>query len=143
MASDLKIIIEAVVNKLAKVAGLNIRTVDVFSGDLAEFLMAVHNVPFAGVHFIGSRYENYTCDNGSCEEHISFEVLLVLRDLRGKSYGQKAALDLIDHVRDALMGHILIAGLAPAMITEIGDHESLQDFGCEGYHFKFETWQTR
>jgi len=146
LASAIKTISDAIISRLvSQVSDLNAKTVRTFSGSLEDFIeKTVKNTPFVGVHLAAVTYDQYDTQNRQAEEHLEFDLLLIIKDLRSKSYGKKASYDLIDDVRDALIGQSLsVSGLNPIRIESVGYSEDIETTGYYGYRMIITTFQIR
>jgi len=147
MAADIKTISDALISRLAsQVSSLNRRTVATFGGGIGNFFTdkRVKNLPFVGVQVRRVGYEGYNSDNSVCVESLEIDLLLVIKDMRDQGFGKEAGYELIDKVRDALMGQTLgIQELVPIEIEGFEDSEDLEEFGLYGFTGKIKTSHIR
>ena len=145
MAAAIKTISDALIARLAsQVAGLNSRTVATFAGSLGEFVEEARNVPFVGVVLERLDYLELNSDNSAARETLSFQLLAITQDFRGRGYSIENSYGLIDDVRDCLIGHNLdLEGLAPISITAVSRDGSSEKHGLAVYTVGLKTWQIR
>ncbi len=145
----LKSIQDAIISRIASQAtALNTRTVKPWSGTVDDFFedgARIHNLPFCGVNFVSSDPTIEVFDNAVAQENYTWELTIIASDGRGQQYSNEEALDIIDDIRTALIGHVLSgqAGVAPLIIGAIAAAEEVPEQAVTVYTMDIHTWQVQ
>lgn len=131
---------------VSQVTSLNSKTVKPWRGTVEDFFeenARRPNLPFCGVSFSGSDPDTEVCDNSATREDYTWTLTLIVKNTRGQQYSEGDALELIDDIRTALIGHVLSgqAGVAPLAIGPIDPVDDVPERGVTAYEMKIFTWQ--
>jgi len=145
----LKNIQDALISRIAsQVPALNTRTVKSWTGTVEEFFednVRVRNLPFCGVFFSGSDPSSETSDNACTVENYTWLLTIIAKDARGQQYSNEDALEIIDDIRAALIGHELSGqtGVTPLKIGAISPAEEVPEMSISAYEMEIYTWQVQ
>jgi len=142
--ATLKNIQDALIARIrGQVSALNSRTVKPWTGTIEEFFEEGKNTPFCGVYFQGSDPSTEVVDNSATREDYTWLLTIITTDRRGMEYSNEDALELIDDIRTALIGHTLSgqSGVAPLTIGPISPVEEETERSVTAYEMEIYTWQ--
>jgi len=93
-----------IMTELAKVSG--VVTAGVWQGDIDELLSTPQRLPALFVIYQGAEFEEKKVIGSNRADHrMDFLVVLVCRSLKSRGEGALTAYDIIEAVRNALIGH--------------------------------------
>ena len=136
---------DGIITQIVALSAFVAARVQRFGGSIDDFFEEeTYNLPFAGVCLESADCDEYTSDNLSCREHLTYRVLVVSEDFRGRKYARQDAYTLIEAIRGTLLGDSLsLSGVEPLQLESVKREEDLPEQGVVAYSMYFHTSQAR
>ena len=140
--ATIKTISDALISELATCTRFDSSRVKTFSGSVEEFVKSTTRVPFCGVAFMNSDYEEESADFSAVEQHLDFELTIIANDFRPNKYSIEDSYPLIDVLQKKVTGlDLSIDGLSPFRPVSLFKHRELEAEGFTIYVLKITAWQ--
>ena len=140
--ATLKTISDALISELATCVGLDTSRVQTFSGSVDDFVKSTQRVPFCGVAFVDSDYEEESADFSAVQENLYFELTIIATDFREKRYTIEDSYPLIDAIKAKVTGlDLSIDGLSPFRPISCTKHRALEAVGYTVFTMRLTAWQ--
>ncbi len=135
---------DALITRLETITGLS-GNVRYWAGTVDELMKeSKYTPPFVGV--LVSDSVNETEDsmrNFSVNETVTFDLMLVARDLGGRGESMRDALILLHSIVNKLIGYVLVSGVAPLRYIGFRHDAELDALGASVWRIQATNKQTR